>query len=63
MADDDHDDPPASSRRAAVGLVLFLLGMVAVLFIIQQLRHAGQLQDCIASGRTNCAPIEGTTSR
>jgi len=58
MADDDHDDQPGSPRRAVIGLLAFLGGIAAVLFIIQQLRHAGQIQDCVASGRTNCAPIE-----
>jgi hypothetical protein len=29
-----------------------------VLFIVHQLSQAGRIQDCVASGRTNCAPIE-----
>jgi hypothetical protein len=61
MADDDHDDPPPSSRRTLFGLLAFLLGIAAVLFIVQQLRHAAQIQDCVASGRTNCAPIDSTS--
>jgi hypothetical protein len=60
MADDDHNDPPMSSRRAIFGLLAFAIGIVAVLFIIQELRHSAQIQDCVASGRTNCAPIEGS---
>jgi hypothetical protein len=29
-----------------------------VLFIMHRLNQAAQIQDCVASGRTNCAPIE-----
>jgi hypothetical protein len=61
MAEDEHDDQPGSSRRAVFGLLAFLIGIGVVLFIVMKLRHAGQLEDCLASGRTNCAPIEGTT--
>ena len=46
--------------RVDVSLNLFVISVV-VLFIVVKLRHAGQLEDCLASGRTNCAPIEGTT--
>jgi hypothetical protein len=31
--------------------------ILGVLFVMQQLRHAAAIQDCVASGRTNCAPI------
>jgi hypothetical protein len=40
----------------ALLLVAVLIG--AVMFIMNRLRQAGQLQDCVASGRTNCAPID-----
>jgi hypothetical protein len=59
--DDDHEDHQPSSRRMLFGLLAFLLGIAAVLFIVQQLRHAAQIQDCVASGRTNCAPIDSTS--
>jgi hypothetical protein len=62
MADDDHDDQQGSPKRAVFGLVAILIGIVATMFIVQELRHAAQLQDCVASGRTNCAPID-TTAR
>jgi hypothetical protein len=40
-------------------VILALLAMliVGVLYMAQQLRHAAAIQDCVASGRTNCAPI------
>jgi hypothetical protein len=61
MSDDDRDEPGVSSRRALIGLLAFVLAIVAVLFIVQQLRSAARIQDCVASGRTNCATIDPTT--
>ena len=44
--------------RALVGLAAIVALVIAVLFIVRQLNRAGRIQDCVASGRTNCAPIE-----
>jgi hypothetical protein len=46
--------------RALVGLALIVLLGVGALLIMQQLRHAAAIQDCVASGRRNCAPISST---
>jgi hypothetical protein len=55
MAD---DDPGPNPRRALVGLIAIVVAIGAVLFIMYRLNQAAQIQDCVASGRTNCAPIE-----
>jgi hypothetical protein len=55
---DEPDDPSSSPVRAVVGLLAIVGLIVAVLFIMRQLQHAASIQDCVASGRTNCAPIE-----
>ena len=53
------DDPDGGSRgRALAGLVVIVLILVAVVFVIGRLRQSAQMQDCLALGRTNCAPIE-----
>lgn len=52
-----EDDPKRSPLRALVGLGLMLVLVLAVLFVMHQLQHAASIQDCVASGRTNCAPI------
>ncbi len=53
------DDPEPSSRRSALAaLVVVVLIIVVVVFVIGRLRQSAQMQDCLASGRTNCAPIE-----
>jgi hypothetical protein len=54
MADEQDGRSPL---RAAVGLGLLLALIVGVLFVVHQLRHAAAIQDCVSSGRTNCAPI------
>ena len=53
------DDPGSGGRpRALVGLVVIVLLVLGVLFIMHRLNQAAKMQDCLASGRTNCAPIE-----
>jgi hypothetical protein len=53
------DPPPPDPRRAGVLSLLVILALVlGGLFLVHVLRKAAQLQDCILSGRTNCAPIE-----
>ncbi len=54
---DDQDETPSSPLRAVVALLLIVGMIVLVLFIMRQLQHASSIQDCVASGRTNCAPI------
>jgi hypothetical protein len=55
MSDDDQGPNP---RRALIGLLAIVVAIGGVLFIMYRLNQAAQLQDCVASGRTNCAPIE-----
>jgi hypothetical protein len=58
MADDDEDGGSGFPLRALVGLGLAVVLILGVLFVMQQLRHAAAIQDCVASGRSNCAPID-----
>ncbi|HEX3403321.1 MAG TPA: hypothetical protein VHT74_23640 [Acetobacteraceae bacterium] len=51
------EDPGPSPHRALIGLIAMVLLIVAVLFIMHRLNQAAQIQDCVSSGRTNCAPI------
>jgi hypothetical protein len=56
---EDNDEPqPVSGRRALAGLLILATAIVLVLFLIHRLQEASRIQDCVASGRTNCAPIE-----
>jgi len=56
MAD---DDPGPNPRGAVIGLVAIVVLIVGVMFIMHRLNEAAQIQDCVSSGRTNCAPIGG----
>ena len=53
-----EEDPGPNPRRALIGLVVLAAAIAVVLFIVYRLDQAARLQDCFASGRTNCAPIE-----
>nr|WP_294530915.1 hypothetical protein [uncultured Rhodopila sp.] len=57
MAEDERGG--GSPWRAVVGLGLIAVLIVGVLFVMQQLRHAAAIQDCVASGRRDCAPVAG----
>jgi hypothetical protein len=59
----DDGAPEANPRRALIGLVAIVALVVAVLFIMHRLNQAAQVQDCVVSGRTNCAPIETPVRR
>jgi hypothetical protein len=49
---------PDSRRAALLGLVVIALLVLAALYLMQALHRKSQLEDCLMSGRRNCAPIE-----
>jgi hypothetical protein len=55
--DDDHD---ADDRRTAalMGLAIVLSLAIAGVVLMRDLSEQAKLEDCLMSGRTNCAPIE-----
>jgi hypothetical protein len=58
---DDQDDAADVRRRQALiagGAVVLL--MVVGFVLARTLWSSARLQDCLMSGRTNCAPIEVT---
>jgi hypothetical protein len=62
---DPHDDRPRdqepgpdSRRPAVIGLILVLALVVAGYFLMTALRQNATLEDCLMSGRKNCAPID-----
>ena len=53
--DDDAEGKIAQRQtEGLVGIVVVLLLLVGGLFLVQQLRSAAMLQDCLMSGRRNC---------
>ena len=52
MADEPMPEGHARCCARVVGLGLIVVLVLAMLFVVQQLRHASAIQDCVASGRT-----------
>ena len=60
----DRDDDGGGSRRGAlIGLVVTALLVVAGYYLMTVLRHQGQMEDCLMSGRSNCAPLDLPTHK
>ncbi len=60
----DEGDPPeeesprgGASRGPLVALILIVVLILGGLWLSQRLRAVSNLQDCVMSGRTNCAPV------
>lgn len=56
-------EPPDTRRGALIGLLVILALIVGGLILTHVLRRESQLQDCVMSGRTNCAPIDTSAGR
>ncbi|HIJ39278.1 MAG TPA: hypothetical protein HPP80_10325 [Rhodospirillaceae bacterium] len=55
--------PPAEEGpSAAVLLVVTAVLVVGGYFLSVKLAEMGRLQDCVMSGRTNCAPVASPSS-
>ncbi len=65
MNDRPPEDPevPDSRRGALIGFGLVVLLIVGGLVLAHVLRGTAQVQDCVMSGRTNCAPIDTSSSK
>ena len=53
---EDNHDP--SRSRALIGLLVVAVLVVAAVYLVHALRNESNLEDCLMSGRSNCAPIE-----
>jgi hypothetical protein len=54
----DGGPEPDSRRGAVIGLAVILLLVVASYFLVGALQRNSAMEDCLMSGRRNCAPIE-----
>ena len=64
MAHDPNEPDDGNSRRGAViGLAITALLVVAGFYLLTALRENSKLQDCLMSGRTNCAPLDIPTHK
>jgi hypothetical protein len=56
--------PPSDPRnRALLGLVLVAALVGGALYLVHVLGAASKLQDCVMSGRTNCAQLDPNAGR
>ena len=51
----NHDE---LRSRALIGLLIVALLVIAAVYLVHALRNESNLEDCLMSGRSNCAPIE-----
>jgi hypothetical protein len=56
---DSGDRPPQSNRRNIVGLVVIIILAGLGWLLIRELQAKSKLEDCLLSGRRDCAPITG----
>ena len=47
----------SSNRGAIVALIVVVVVVLGGLWLSARLRADNQIQDCVMSGRTNCAPL------
>ena len=55
-----NSDREADQRRTAalIGLIVILSLAIVGIVLVRELGKESKLEDCLMSGRTNCAPIE-----
>ncbi|MDE3176174.1 MAG: hypothetical protein KGM15_08745 [Pseudomonadota bacterium] len=56
MSDDSEET--ARWRQTLVGLVVVVLLLVAGWWVMSDLQHHREIDNCIASGRRDCVPLE-----
>jgi len=56
--DRDNEDPTDPRRASLLGLVVIVVLAIIAVVLVRELGRQSKLQDCLMSGRTNCAPIE-----
>ena len=64
MANTPNDDDGGSNRRGAlIGLAITAVLVVCAYFLINLLHSESRMEDCLMSGRTNCAPLDIPTHK
>ena len=59
----DHDDGGGNRRGAVIGLIITALLVIAGYYLMTVLRDQGKMEDCLMSGRSNCAPLDIPTHK
>lgn len=56
--DREPEAEEAEARSSLAGLVIAIVLVIGGIYLMLQVRDNAKLQDCIASGRRNCVPVE-----
>lgn len=60
----EGEEEGAQRRSAALlGLIVILALAIGAIVLVRALVEKSKLEDCLMSGRTNCAPIEAPAVR
>jgi hypothetical protein len=54
----NEGDDPGRTRQLIAACVVLAALVLAGLWLTGVLRGAANIQDCVSSGRTNCAPVQ-----
>jgi hypothetical protein len=57
------DEEAARRTAALMGFIVILVLAIAGVFLVRELRVSTSIEDCLMSGRRNCAPIETPARR
>ncbi len=58
-----HDDDGGGRRAALIGLMVCAVLVVVAYYLMNSLHNESQLEDCLASHRTNCVPLDIPTHK
>ena len=59
----EPEDDGGGRRGALIGLAIAAVLVVAGIYLANALRNQGKMEDCLMSGRSNCAPIDIPTHK
>jgi hypothetical protein len=59
----DDDDDDRASPFGWFPLVILIVLIVGGLLVMFELRDVSNIQDCVQSGRKNCAPVDTTNAK
>jgi hypothetical protein len=62
-SEDGNRETDERRSAALIGLIIVLALAIAGVVLVRELREKSRLEDCLMSGRTNCAPIEAPLRR
>lgn len=58
MTNRENPDQNDNRRGPLIGLLVVVLLFVIGWVLVRELYAGGKMEDCLMSGRTNCAPIQ-----